>query len=185
MESHISIERQQLIALALELLSEREFMELSQELEAGDDQDFATILETQYKNLNATVQKRWEDFEEAANEFALAEFLSLGALFESIGPITVGAGEISKLVKEYSYKMIMANYECYKTLFSQQPDAASDLYQKPMDCMKDCYSDYKTGITEIGAVMEKTRQQIVEPYESRQQFVDELKTSDKADKRSA
>ena len=174
-EQHIAIESQQLIPLALELLSEREFKDLALALRGDEDHDFATVLEDKYKNLHANLHKRWEEFEEAANEFALAEFLSLGALFETIGPITVGAGEVSKLVKEYSYKMIMTNYECYKTLLSQQPGSAAELYQKPVDCMKACYEEYKTGITEISTVMKKTKKQIVEPYESRQEFMDDTK----------
>ncbi|NRB42973.1 MAG: hypothetical protein HRU20_31650 [Pseudomonadales bacterium] len=172
-EMHMAVETQQLIPLALELLSEREFTSLSQSLEGDEEHDFAAIMESRYKSLHAILHKRWEEFEDAANEFALAEFLSMGAMLESIGPITVGAGEISKLVKEYSYRLIMSHYECYKDLFSEQPEAMADYYQKPMDCMKGCYAEYKVGMVEISDVMRKTGQQIVQPYSERQAFKEE------------
>jgi hemerythrin-like domain-containing protein len=174
-ESHISVESQQLLPKAKELLSDQEFIALEESLSHEDDHDFFTLIETRYKSLNAILLKRWDNFEGAANDIAVAEFLSISALFESIGPLTVGMTEISKLVKDYSYKMFMANYNCYKGLVTQIPDDKSDLYHKPVNCMKDCYDDYKDGLAEVSGIWDKTRQEIKEPYTSRQEFVDELR----------
>ncbi len=174
-ESHISIESQQLIPKAKELLTKKELAVFNERLDHDDDHDFIALIESRYQSLNAILSKRWDDFEGAANDIAMAEFLSIGALFESIGPLTVGMTEISKLVKDYSYKMFLTNYSCYKSLLTQVPEDKNDLYQKPVSCVKECYEDYKTGMSEVSDIWKKTRQEIKEPYTSRQEFVDELR----------
>lgn len=174
-ESHIAMEEDQLIPKALSIFTQGEFERLEAQYGERDEQDFSAVLEMRYQALNADLQKHWDKLEGAASNLAMAEFLSLSALFDAIGPIAIGTGEISTLVKDYSYKMLVANYDCYKELLSQR-QTNKDRYLKPVACMKDCYVEYQSGVTEISNVMKKTRLEIMAPYQFRKTMCEDEKS---------
>lgn len=168
-ESHIEIESQLLFTKARTCLSAEEINAYHVDLHQDEDQVLADLIEDRYKELSKILNQRWENFEEAANDFALAEFVGMGALFETIEPLSIGLGEISKIVKEYSYKLYLENYNCYKDLFSKQ-QPASNYIEKPKTCFLACYKDYVDGLGKISDVVKKTKKQIVEPYSARKDY---------------
>lgn len=169
-EAHIETESQLLFSRARNLLSPAEFDKFAAKLHEHDDHDLATLVEERYKELSDVLQQRKKEWETAANEFALAEFVSMGAFFESLEPLSIGATEISKIVKEHVQNMYVQNYECYKSLLTTPQEKKSDYIEKPWDCIMTCYKEYVNGINKIGSVLKQTTEQIYEPYESRKEY---------------
>ena len=116
MQSHVDLESQVLITKARSMLSDETLQGLSKGVSHDDEQDFSRLLEGGYKELSKALNQRWEDIEDAANDLALAEFVGMGALFEAIEPLTLNMAEMSKVIKQLSYKLYTNNYECYKKL---------------------------------------------------------------------
>jgi hemerythrin-like domain-containing protein len=170
-ESHIDIEQKVLFVRAENLLSVDEIAEFDKperkDIQHIFDQDIAPLLEGKYKDLAEDINQRWADIENAANDFALAEFISLGALFESIEPLALSASEISAIIKDCSYTMFMANRTCYKDLMFNQQKLSSDYLEKPISTALDCYEEYVSSMSKIGVVLKNAKAQIYEPYESR------------------
>jgi hemerythrin-like domain-containing protein len=170
-ESHIDIEQKVLFVRANNLLSDDEIAEFDKpertDIQHIFDQDIAPLLEGKYKDLAEDINKRWADIENAANDFALAEFVSLGALFESIEPLALSASEISAIIKDCSYTMFIANRKCYKDLMFNEQELSSSYLEKPISTALDCYEEYVSSMSKIGVVLKKAKAQIYEPYESR------------------
>lgn len=173
-EAHISIEQKILFIRVESLLSAEEIAEFDKkdkhDIQHIFEQDIARLFEESYKDVSDEMHKRWEEIEDAASDFALAEFVSLGAIFESIEPLTLSASEISSIVKEFSYNIFIANRKCYKDLFMGNQEQASDYIEKPINTALDCYEEYVSGMSKIGVVLKKAKEQIYEPYESRKEF---------------
>ncbi len=169
-ESHIEIETQALLPKARKLLSQEELAGFEASLQEGVDHDLTSMAEERYKKLSHQLNKQWDNWEEAANEFAFAEFVSLGAIFETIEPLSLGLSDISKIIKDVSYKLYLENYSCYRDILTRHQNKASDYYQKPVDCFHSCYKEYVSGLDRVSSVLKKTREQIVEPYEARKEL---------------
>jgi len=173
-ESHIDTEQKVLFVRAEAAFSADE---LNHFYNAGKidikhllEQDLPTLFEEGYKDISEEMAKRWEEIEDAANDFALAEFVSLGALFESIEPLSLSATEIGKIIKEFSYNMYLANRECYGDLLFKSQDNKSDYLEKPISTALNCYEEYINGMSKIGEVLKNAKGQVYEPYESRKAF---------------
>lgn len=173
-EAHISIEQKVLFIRIDTLLSKEEIAEFDKsdkpDLQQLFEQDVAQLFEEKYKDISDELNKRWEGIEGAANDFALAEFVSLGAIFESIEPLTLSASEISAIIKECSYNMLIANRKCYKDLILNKQEASSSYLEKPISTALDCYEEYVSSMSKIGIVLKTAKAQIYEPYESRKDF---------------
>jgi hemerythrin-like domain-containing protein len=168
LESHIETESQLLFSKARSEINIKELENFQIKLHE-EDQALATIVEERYKKLSKELNDRWVEIEDAANEFALAEFVGMGALFETIEPLSIGLGEISKIIKETSYKLYLENYNCYKTLFTQHNER-NEYLDKPVNCFMNCYKEYVSGLGKITNVIKKTKVQITEPYSTRKDF---------------
>lgn len=176
-EYHIEIESQLLFPKARKLLTTEELNKFEAKLNEIEDHDLATLVEERYKELSEVLNSRWEDWEEAANDFALAEFVGMGALFESIEPLSIGLAEISDIIKDISYKLYLENYNCYKDIFTSQQQKSSNYYEKPINCILTCYKEYVAGLSKVATVLKKTKDQLTEPYESRKDYYnDSVKT---------
>lgn len=169
LESHIAIERNMVLPKAEKTLNSDDFQQLNKGA-AQHDSEFSANLEERYQGLADDINKRFEDFEDVANEFALAEFVSLSAFFESIEPLALGVHEVSQIIKDYSYKMFSSNLECYKDVVTNSQDSRSDYLEKPIDCALECYENYVDGMSKIAEVLRKTKKEIYEPYQARKAF---------------
>ena len=184
-ETHIDIERKVLFTRIETLLTSEDLAEFDKSDKADIqhlfEQDIAQLFEDKYQDISDEMNKRWEEIEDVANEFALAEFVSLGALFESIEPLTLSASEISAIIKECSYNMMMANRKCYKDLFFNQQDQSTSYLEKPISTALNCYEEYVDGMSKIGIVLKRAKTQIYEPYESRKDFFSSIENVDFVD----
>lgn len=169
-ESHIEIESQSLFPKARKLLTPEELQSFEIKLYEVEDHDLASLVEERYKELSQKLNQRWGNWEEAANDFAFAEFVSLGAIFETIEPFSLGFSEISKIVKDISYKLYLENYNCYKDILTRHQPSPADYYEKPYNCVLACYKEYVSGLGQVVNVLKKTKEQISEPYEARKDF---------------
>ena len=169
-EHHIEVESQLLFPKARALLTEDELRKFEVKLHEEEDHDLASLVEERYKELSEELNHRLENWEEAANDFVLAEFVGMGALFESIEPLSIGLSEVSSLIKEITYKLYLENYNCYKDIFTQKQENVSDYYEKPVKCILSCYKEYVAGLGKVASVLKKTKDQITEPYESRKDY---------------
>lgn len=169
-ESHIEIESQVLFSRARSELTDEQLHSFSDKLYFEEDHPLSNLVEERYKELSKILSHRLDDWEEAANELALAEFVSMGALFESIEPLSIGMAEISQIIKQYSYRLYMENFQCYKELLTKKQDSPKAYIQQPVDCLMASYKEYVKGLGEIGQVLQKTRDQVLEPYEARKPF---------------
>jgi len=163
LESHIETESQLLFSKARTTFSEEALLDFHSSSITDEDPALTTLIEERYLTLSKELNKRWDEFEEAANEFALAEFIGMSKLFESIEPVSIGVSEISKIVKEFSYKLYMENYECYKDLLTKKHEG-KDYIEKPSACFMSCYKEYVKSLQEIKQVIMQRREQISEPY---------------------
>lgn len=181
-EAHINIEQKVLFLRIEALLSAEEIAEFDKTDKADVqhifEQDVTQLFEDKYKDISDEMNKRWEEIEDAANEFALAEFVSLGALFESIEPLALSASEISAIIKDCSYNMFMANSKCYKDLFWNRQEQNTSYLEKPISTALDCYEEYVDGMSKIGIVLKRAKTQIYEPYESRKDFFSNNENAD-------
>ena len=176
-EAHIEIESRLLFRQARQYLSADELQEFTDKQYFEEDHPLANLVEERYKELSKLLNKRLDDWEGAANELALAEFVGMGAFFESIEPLSIGLGEVSQIIKQHSYNMYQQYFQCYKDLLTQKQETPSDYIKQPIDCMMSCYKEYVAGIGEIGQVLKKTTKQIKEPYEARKPFYKDSKSA--------
>lgn len=169
LESHIDIENRYILDNKLPL-SDEELQYFSEKLTHSDDQPLAALVEERYKELSKRLSQSLDDWEEAASELAFAEFISMGALFDSIEPLSIGLGEVSQIIKNYSYWLYTENYKCYKELLTQKQDDPKAYIKQPVDCLLNSYREYVNSLNKIGKVLQKTRDQVAEPYEARKSF---------------
>ena len=169
LESHIEIESQLLFTKARNELSSETLESFHSKLHQDEDQALATIIEERYKELSKVLNERMENIEVAANEFALAEFVGMGAFLETLEPLTMGVSEVSKIVKDVSYKLYIENYNCYKDLLLNK-HSANEYIDKPTTCFMTCYKEYVKSLQKIGTILKKTKDQIYEPYTSRKAY---------------
>ncbi|CAA0119441.1 Uncharacterised protein [BD1-7 clade bacterium] len=132
-----------------------------------EDEGFAAHIEDSYKHLYDRLSKQ---IEEAASEFAMTDFASMRRFVESVEPFGSGAQRMSKIIKDYSYKLFLANYECYKELMLENQQNKLDYINKPVDCFKNCVVDYKEGLNELGDAMRETKDRVVEPISTSKFF---------------
>lgn len=179
LESHIETESQLLFSQARSLLSANELAAFQSSPLVDEEQALASIIEERYKNLSKELNKHWDDLEVAANDFALAEFIGMSALFESIQPFSVGLGAISHIIKDVSYRLYLENYQCYKELFSKRHKSI-DYIDKPTACLVSCYKEYVASIEQIKNVFNETKQNITDPYEKDKEILNEVLRSKKS-----
>ena len=173
-ESHIQIEQKVLFPLMEKYLSSTElkqFAEVSKiDIKQILEQDFSSVLGDRYDDISLDIKARWEGVEEAATDFALSEFFSIGALFESIEPLSISSAEISSIIKRTSQAMLSTNKACCIDLLSKRQSSGSDYLEKPISAALDCFEAYVTGMSEIGSVLKQTKNQVYEPYTSRKAY---------------
>lgn len=182
-ESHIELESRLLFTRARNTLSDDELHDFTDKLYFEEDHPLSNLVEERYKELSKILSHRLDDWEEAANELALAEFVSMGALFESIEPLSIGIGEISQIIRDYTYRTMMDNYQCYKDLLTHKQDSPKDYIKQPVDQMLAGYRAYVESLGKIGQVLRKTKDQVIEPYAARKPFYQDKKKS-AADKKN-
>ena len=183
LEAHIELESQTLFSRARKLLTDEELRDFEVQLHKDEDHPVANIMEGHYKELAKVMAQRLENWEDAANDFAMAEFVGMGAFLESIEPFTIGASKVGQVVKDYAVHTYQANYDCYKELLTEQQENKSDYIEKPLRCMKACYQEYIDSLKEIGDILKQTKVRVYEPYEARKEFFQPSKNEGKSKSR--
>lgn len=170
LESHIEIENSYILETNLSV-SDAELQSLSKKLQQNDDPTLATLVEERYKELSENFNRSIDDLEEAASDFAFSEMMNMGAFFDAIEPFSVGVYEISAIIKDYSYRMYLDNYRCYKELLTSRQESPGAYLKRPVDCMMDSYKESIDSLNKIKDVVEKTRKEVKEPYEIRRKIL--------------
>lgn len=167
-QQHISIEENYVLP-QISRLSTAKLKKINQ-FNSGQEQVIADAIEERYEELTEELNQRWEDIEDVASGFALAELLSASALFESIEPVTLASYEVSNIMKDFGKTVYQHNKDCYGDILKQSQPQKSDYIKKPMACAKDCFNEYKKSLGEITQILKKTKNDIYEPYKMRKNF---------------
>lgn len=165
LERHIQQETSSVFPRAKSLLTEADWIDIEKAAaEQSPDPLFGQRVEEQYRALADYLSQRME---RAADELAMAEFIGMGAIFDSIEPLSKGLDEISGIVKSHARALWRKNLDCYRSLLREKQQRPLDYISKPLDCMLDSYDCYVDGLISVGKVLRKTRGEIAEPYTSR------------------
>jgi len=169
LESHIEIENSYILETNLSV-SDEDLQKLSEKLQQNNDPTLTTLVEERYKELSENLNRSIDDLEEAATDFAFTELMNMGAFFDAIEPFSIGIYEISAIIKDYSYRMYLDNYHCYKELLTTKQDEPRAYLKRPVECMMESYKESINSLNKIKGIVEKTRKEIKEPYEVRRKI---------------
>lgn len=177
-ERHIRQEAQSVFPRAVDLLSAQDWADIeSAEASQATDPLFGQRVEERYRKLSEYLAMRMEH---AADELAMAEFVGMGAVFDSIEPLSKGIDEIGVIIKHHAGELYSRNIACYRSLLKEKQARPLDYLSKPIDCLLDSYDLYVDGLLKVGRVLRKTRLEISEPYASHMPlFGNELSTAPK------
>jgi hypothetical protein len=135
-------------------------------------------VEAKYREYSARIIKQanhaQDQFEEAAEELTLAEYFSMGAMFESIEPVVEGASKIGRIARVHAGIAFDNQLECYKRLFFGRVEHKSQYVSEPLDSLLRSYDTWVDGLVKIGEVLHGTKDQVFEPFRSRIELFKEI-----------
>lgn len=172
LERHIRQEAQSVFPKARKLLTAQDWNDIQN---AGFTTDHATDplfgqrVEERYRKLSDYLSARME---RAADELAVAEFIGMGAIFDSIEPLSKGLDEIGGVIKGHARELLARNVACYRSLLKERQARSLDYLAKPLDCLLDSYDLYVDGLLKVGRILRKTRLEVSEPYATRMSLVE-------------
>lgn len=135
-------------------------------------------VEAKYHEYSARIIRQashaQDQLEEAAEELTLAEYFSMGAMFESIEPVVEGATKISRIARVHAGIAFDNQLECYKRLFFSRVEHRSQYISEPLDSLLRSYDTWVDGLVKIGEVLHGTKDQVFEPFRSRIELFKEI-----------
>lgn len=167
-QQHISIEQNYVLPQISRLDTSK--LKKINSFNSSQEQLIADAIEERYQDLTEELNQRWEEIEDVASGFALAELLSVSAFFEAIDPVTQATLDISDIMKKLGKTLYQENSTCYGDILTQSQASTSDYYKKPLACVKSCFGAYKNSLGDINQVLKKAKDDIYEPYKMRKNF---------------
>lgn len=164
MNRHMDQEESQVFPRILEALSENDWIDIISEIQPGHDPLFGRIVEKRYQDLSRAIAS---EMERAAEDFAMAELVGLGAAMENIGAIATYGNGIAKVVSRHFKQAYKSNVVAYRKLWNAKSRNSADYISVTVDCMLNNYDTCTDAMRDIGKILRKARTQIAEPYTSR------------------
>lgn len=164
MNRHMDLEESQVFPLVLEVLSEEDWTDIISDIQPGSDPLFGRIVEMRYQDLSRAIGS---EMERAAEDFAMAELVGLGAAMENIGAIATYSNGIGKVLNQHFKQAYKGNVVAYRKLWQAKSRSAADYISVTVDCALNNYDTCTDAMRDIGKILRKARSQIAEPYTSR------------------
>lgn len=164
MNRHMDLEESQIFPRVLEALSEDDWVDIINEIQPDVDPLFGRIVEQRYQDLSRAISS---EMERAAEDFAMAELVGLGAAMENIGAIATFGSGIGKVLSQHFSQAYKDNAVAYRKLRRAKSRNAADYISVTVDCMLNNYDTCTDAMRDIGKILRKARTQIAEPYTSR------------------
>jgi len=177
LERHIYQESNFILPRAQSMLTQDDWIAIeTSSAENTADPLFGQRVEERYRVLSEYLA---QSMKRAADDLTMVEFIGMGAIFDSIEPLSKGLDEIGGIVKSYAKTLWHKNSGCYRALIRDKQQRSLDYLSKPLDCLLDSYDCYVDGLIKVGEVLRKTREEIAEPYTSRIALVSDIPSSSK------
>jgi hemerythrin-like domain-containing protein len=164
MNRHMDLEESQVFPLVLEVLSEEDWTDIISDIQPGTDPLFGRVVEMRYQDLSRAIST---EMERAAEDFAMAELVGLGAAMENIGAIATYSNGIGKVLSKHFKQAYKGNMVAYRKLWQAKSRSAADYMSVTIDCALNNYDTCTDAIRDVGKILRKARSQIAEPYTSR------------------
>lgn len=161
---HMDHEESQVFPRILEALSEEDWVDIISDIQPGNDPLFGRVVEKRYQDLSRAIAS---EIERAAEDFAMAELVGLGAAMENIGAIATYGNGIGKVLSQHFKQAYKSNAVAYKKLWNAKSRSTTDYVSVTIDCMLNNYDACTDAMRDIGKILRKARTQIAEPYTSR------------------
>lgn len=161
---HMDLEESRVFPRILEALSDDDWMDIISEIQPGIDPLFGRIVEQRYQDLSRAISS---EMERAAEDFAMAELVGLGAAMENIGAIATYSNNIGKVLGKHFRQAYKSNVVAFRKLRGAKSRNATDYVSVTVDCMLNNYDTCTDAMRDIGKILRKARTQIAEPYTSR------------------
>lgn len=164
MYRHMDLEESQIFPRVLEALSDEDWVDIINEIQPSSDPLFGRIVEKRYEDLSRAITS---EIERAAEDFAMAELVGLGAAMENIGAIATYSNSIGKALSQHFKKAYKGNVVAYRRLWRAKSRNATDYISVTVDCVLNNYDACTDAMLDVGKILRKARTQIAEPYTSR------------------
>ncbi len=164
MNRHMDLEESKVFPRVLEVLSDEDWADIIDDIQPGNDPLFGRIVEKHYEDLSRAISS---EIERAAEDFAMAELVGLGAAMENIGAIATYSSGIGKVLSQHFSQAYKSNAIAYRKLRRAQSRKATDYISVTVDCALNNYDTITDAMRDIGKILRKARTQIAEPYTSR------------------
>jgi hemerythrin-like domain-containing protein len=164
MNRHMDIEESQVFPRILEVFSDEDWAEIITDIQPSSDPLFGRIVEKRYEDLSRAISS---EMERAAEDFAMAELVGLGAAMENIGAIATYGRRIGKVLSLHFSQAYRGNALAYRKLRHAQTSKTADYISVTVDCALNNYDTITDAMRDIGKILRKARTQIAEPYTSR------------------
>jgi hemerythrin-like domain-containing protein len=161
---HMDLEESQVFPRVLEALSDEDWADIINEIQPDNDPLFGRIVEQRYHDLHRALAS---ELERAAEDFAMAELVGLGAAMENIGAIATYGNSIGKVVSRHFREAYKGNAVAFRKLRRSKSGNAMDYVSVTIDCMLNNFDTYTDALRDIGRILRKARAQIAEPYTTR------------------
>lgn len=164
MNRHMDHEESQVFPLILETLSEDDWADIINDIQPANDPLFGQLVAQKYENLMNAISS---EMERAAEDFAMAEWVGLGASMESIGLIATYGNAITKTISQHCKQAWKSNAVAFRKLRQSKSHSVGDYASVTVDCMLNNYDSYTDVMYDIGKILRKARAQMAEPYTTR------------------
>jgi hemerythrin-like domain-containing protein len=164
MNRHMDHEESQVFPLILETLSEDDWADIINDIQPANDPLFGQLVAQKYENLMNAISN---EMERAAEDFAMAEWVGLGASMESIGLIATYGNAITKTISQHCKQAWKSNTVAFRKLRQSKSHSVGDYASVTIDCMLNNYDSYTDVMYDIGKILRKARAQMAEPYTTR------------------
>ena len=182
MSRHMDLEESQVFPRVLEVLSDEDWAEIINDIQPSIDPLFGRIVEKHYEDLSRAISS---EMERAAEDFAMAQLVGLGAAMENIGAIATYGSRIGKVLSLHFSQAYKSNAIAYRKLRRAKSSNAADYISVTVDCALNNYDTITDAMRDIGKILRKARTQIAEPYTSRLRIYHDMAGSPDASKKAA
>lgn len=170
LKKHLTSE-ERLYALIEERFSPQDWQVIIAKLHAGEAPVFGKRLEERYRQLYAHLQG---DLQQRAEDYTVAEFLSLGAFTEMLGSIVRNSSRLGDIASSGFREMIARDRTTMKRLLRAENRNARKAIALTLDCMLDDYDTWVEKLAEAGLVFRDVRNEVAESYRSHEKIYQDV-----------
>lgn len=166
LKKHLSSE-ERLYALIAAKFSHQDWLSILDKLQPQEDPVFGRRPDERYHRLYEHLR---EDLQQRAEDYALAEYLSLGAFTEMLGSVARNSGRLSNIFSSGIKEIFARDRATVKRLLRAENRSVSRGIELTVDCILDDYDTWVEKLSEVGHVLRDVRSEVAESFRSHEKI---------------